>query len=52
MGGGFSNVASAYNALVGGEGARMSDIYSLGGNLAAGSWSVVLGGSFNTAKGV
>ncbi len=50
MGGGFKNVASAYNSFVGGGGAQKSD--SLGGNLASGSWSAVLGGSFNTAKGV
>ncbi len=49
MGGGFHNVASAYSSFVGGGGARASD--SLGGNLASGSWSAVLGGSFNTAKG-
>jgi hypothetical protein len=50
VGGGFKNVASAYNSFVGGGGARTSD--SLGGNLASGSGSAVLGGSFNTAKGV
>ena len=49
MGGGYKNVASAYNSFVGGGGARASD--SLGGNLASGSWSAVLGGSFNTAQG-
>ncbi len=50
VGGGFKNAASAYNSFVGGGGARTSD--SLGGNMASGSWSAVLGGSFNTAKGV
>ena len=50
MGGGLNNVASAYNSFVGGGGARTSD--SRGGNLASGDWSAVLGGSFNTAKGV
>ncbi len=50
VGGGFKNVASAYNSFVGGGGAQKSD--ELGGTLASGSWSAVLGGSFNTAKGV
>ena len=50
VGGGFFNTASAYNSFVGGGGARTSD--SLGGNVASGSWSAVLGGSFNTAKGM
>ncbi len=50
VGGGFKNVASAYNSFVGGGGARAAD--NLGGNLASGSWSAVLGGSFNTARGV
>ncbi len=49
VGGGFKNVASAYNSFVGGGGAQRRD--SLGGNLASGSWSAVLGGSFNTAQG-
>ncbi len=49
VGGGFKNVASAYNSFVGGGGARTSD--SVGGNLASGSWSAVLGGSSNVAKG-
>ena len=50
VGGGFKNVASAYNSFVGGGGARTAD--NLGGNVASGSWSAVLGGSFNTANGV
>ena len=48
--GGFKNVASADNSFVGGGGARTVD--NLGGNVASGNWSAVLGGSFNTAKGV
>jgi hypothetical protein len=50
VGGGFKNVASAYNSFVGGGGARTLD--NLGGNVASGSWSAILGGSFNTAVGV
>ncbi len=50
VGGGFKIVAGAYNSFVGGGGAGTSD--SLGGNVASGSWSVVFGGSFNTAKSV
>ena len=50
VGGGFKNAARAYNSFVGGGGARTSD--SLGGNLASGSWSAVLGGTFNTANGM
>ncbi len=41
-------MASAYNSFVGGGGAQTD---GFGGNLASGSWSAVLGGSFNTAKG-
>ncbi len=50
VGGGFKNVGSAYNSFVGGGGARTAD--NLGGTVASGRWSAVLGGSFNTAKGV
>ena len=50
MGGGWKNVASGYNSFIGGGGAQTSD--SNGGNVASGSWSAVLGGSFNTAKGM
>ena len=50
VGGGWKNVASGYNSFIGGGGAQTSD--SNGGNVASGSWSAVLGGSFNTAKGM
>ena len=49
VGGGWKNVASGFNSFIGGGGAQTSD--SNGGNVALGSWSAVLGGSFNTAKG-
>ncbi len=50
VGGCFRIVAGAYNSSGGGAGARTSD--SLGGNVASGSSSALLRGSFNTAKGV
>ena len=50
VGGGWKNVASGFNSFIGGGGAQTSD--SNGGNVASGSWSAVLGGSFNTAKGM
>ena len=46
--GGWLNTASGNNAFVGGGGARTAD--AVGGNVATGDWSALLGGYSNTAS--